>query len=912
MGLEQGSRVFAFFSLLVAGVMLSPGGRAGGGDAAHRPTSGSIPSSHGPAQIGGALSVADLETSGASPGVRPRFAALQAFSRLPPTFVPNAGQLPPQVRYSSHGPGYAIYLTPRRLVLSLGSRMDDPPTAAKTGLESPREPLTEGAVGGRARGSMTLALELVGSRGDVEIRGVEQATGIVNIFRGDDPTRWRTRLPTYSNVLYSGAWPGVDLAVRGAPGELEYELVLAPGARLEDVRLAYSGASRLRIDSAGDLVIETPFGPLSDSRPVSHQSIGGRLVAVPTRYVLLGAGPEGQRYGFAVDEGYDPRLPLVIDPGLSYSTFLGGTSFDAGLSIAVDGDGNAYVAGESGDFPTTAGAFDPTFNGIVDAFVAKLSADGSALVYSTYLGGDLVDRAVDLALDPEGNAVVTGWTNSANFPTTAGAFDRTPNGGYETFVAKLDPSGSRLLYSTLFGGAMTDLPKALALDSHGAVHVVGATNSTDLPVTPGAYDRSFNGSDDIYVLALDATGSSLVYCTYIGAEEYEFGYDVAVDGRDRPIVGGFTTSRGFPATAVFGPKGREDVFVLKLDASGSSLLYSAVLGGRKSDYGNAIAVDERGSAYVAGSTYSPDFPVTPGAYDTSRTIYSDAFVARLDASGTALLYATLLGGASYTDAIDLALGPGGRASVTGYTSSPDFPTTPDAPDRTYGGVDDVFVTTLDATGSRLEYSTFVGGTNFDKAEAIAVDRAGNAYVTGWTQSVDFPTTRGAFDRTINSVADGFVVKLRIPPERRCGGRPVTLLGTEGDDALTGTDGADVIDGLGGNDVIMGLGGDDFLCGGTGSDGLVGGSGDDHLEGGDGEDDLEGDAGDDVLDGGAAGDVLSGGSGRDALAGGSGDDVLDGGTDPGERGGLTPGDVCDGGSHVAEDRAVNCETVFGVP
>ena len=488
------------------------------------------------------------------------------------------------------------------------------------------------------------------------------------------------------------------MAVRGDGGKLKYEFHLKPGASVEDVRLGYRGAEGLKVGAGGELLVRTSLGVLKDAAPVSYQRIGGERVPVESRYTLTGdAG-----YGFTVG-AYDPRYPLVIDPGLDYSTFLGGADFDVGSGIAVDGTGHAYVTGQfrSADYPTTPGALDTTFNGAEDTFVTKLNASGSELVYSTFLGGTSNDNGFGIAVR-EGRAYVTGVTLSADYPSTTGAFDTTFNGGdRDAFVTKLNASGSALIYSTFLGGTLLDSGSDIAVDGEGRAYVTGHTVSADYPTTSGAFD---------------------------------------------------TTLDGF-----------QDAFATKLNASGSTLAYSTFLGGTSSEHGSGIAVDGMGRAYMTGTTQSANYPTTTGAFDTSFSGASggnsDAFVSKLNASGSALVYSTFLGGTVDESGRGITVDGSGRAYVAGITLSADYPTTPGAFDRTFNGGADSFVTMLNASGSALAYSTFLGGAGGEEGRGIAV-RDSRTYVTGYTDSTDYPTTAGAFDRTFNGgLVDAFVTKL---------------------------------------------------------------------------------------------------------------------------------------------------------
>jgi hypothetical protein len=569
---------------------------------------------------------------------------------------------------------------------------------------------------------------------------------------------------------------GIDLAFRGARGTLKHELRLEPGADPARIRLAYAGATRLALDR-GALAIGTTLGTLTDSRPTSYQEIDGERTPVTSRFVLRGA----RTYGFAVED-YDARLPLVIDPALPYSTFLGGASWDNGTGISVDASGQAYVTGatNSEDFPTTPGAFDRSLDSAsVDAFVTKLDPAGKRLVYSTYLGGAEWDGGAAIAVDDAGSVYVGGVTSSPDFPTTEGAFDRTHNGYQDVFVAKLGPLGSTLTYSTYVGGSSREWSTGLAVDAGGDAYVSGLTGSSGFPATPGAFDTTWNGDDDAFVTKLNAVGSALVYSTFLGTGARDLSYGLAIDGRGSAYVTGWTGSAAYPTTlGAFDETfngGDSDVFATKLSPSGSRLAYSTFLGGAESESGMGIAVDQEGSAYLTGWTFSPGFPTTPGAFDTELAD-TDAWLTKLPPSGSKLTFSSFLGGSSIEHGGAVAVDRAGQPVLTGYTVSPDFPTTPDAFDRSFNEREDVFVTRFSANGSALAYSTFLGGTfdfgaiGNDAGQAISVDRNGYAYVSGRTSSKDFPTTPGAFDRSWAGSDDAFVAKLPTafptkPPSR---------------------------------------------------------------------------------------------------------------------------------------------------
>jgi len=462
---------------------------------------------------------------------------------------------------------------------------------------------------------------------------------------------------------------------------------------------------------------------------------------------------------------------------VQYSTFLGGSDIDTAAGIAVDAAGNVYIVGttQSLDFPATLGAFQTRLNstiGVSDVFVSKLNAAGSALIYSTYIGGSGFDFGRAIAVDAAGNAYVTGQTGSSNFPTTGGAFQRAikfiptprPADPLDAFVTKLNPTGSGLVYSTYLGGVDVEDALGIAVDAAGNAYVTGYTASRDFPTTAGAFSRTSGGGNDAFVTKLNATGSALVYSTYLGGLDNELGARIRLDAQNNAYVMGSTRSANFPTTpGAFDTihNGAFDVFVTKLNPTGSGLVYSTFIGGSNFDSGQGLAIDGAGNAYVSGGTGSLDFPTTPGAFATTPT-GNDIFVTKLNAAGSALVYSTFLGSAGGGAAI--AVDGAGNAYVTGGTSSTVFPTTPDGFRPVFnGGPSDAFVARLNTTGSALLYSTYLGGTNSEFGTDLALDAAGNLYVTGTTHSADFPTTPGALDVIFNGnplsfAGDAFVTK----------------------------------------------------------------------------------------------------------------------------------------------------------
>jgi hypothetical protein len=680
--------------------------------------------------------------------------ASNALAKLPVAFVENRGQTDARVRYYAQGPGYGFYLTADDVVLAF----------------APKHKTIE----------TTLALRFVGRNPRAIPEGALPLGGEVNYLLGSDPARWTTHLQRYGQVVYRELWRGVELRLHEDAGVLKYEFRVRPGANIDDIQLEYTGADALTVDDAGALLIATPTGVLRDSAPVSYQEIDGARVSVPSRYVVKGGSGRERRFMFDVTGSYRRDRDLIIDPAVAYSTFLGGSSDEIGAGIAVDAGGNTYIVGttQSPDFPTTVGAFKRTgaTSNVSDVFVTKLNATGTALVYSTFIGGSDFDFGDRIAIDGAGNAYITGQTKSSNFPTTANAFDRTFNipgncprcaiDNYDAFVTKLNATGSALVYSTFLGGTDIDHGRGIAVDGAGNAYVIGETVSIDFPTTAGAISRTNHGAYDVFVTKLNASGSALAYSTYLGGTQVDNGERIAVDAAGNAYAMGFTSSIDFPVTAgAFDTtaNGGFDVFVAKINPAGSALIYSTYLGGQDSDSGGGLAIDAAGNAYVSGGTASLNFPTTPGAFDTLPD-GNDAFVTKLNPTGSALVYSTVLGGSTNEGASSVAVDSAGNAWLTGTTSSPDFPVIVGAADLTFNGVADVFVSELSADGSTLLYSSFFGGTQSDSGNDLAVDASGNVYVTGHTNSIDFPATTGAFDVVFNGDpsifwGDAFVIKL---------------------------------------------------------------------------------------------------------------------------------------------------------
>ncbi|RKT44452.1 SBBP repeat-containing protein [Thiocapsa rosea] len=761
----------------------------------------------------------------------------QDFGRLPMHFEPNVGQSAEEVRYLARGAGYSLFLTDTEAVLvlqpgratALADHAGDQPPDVKasypssgTGAEPPvehphpdsnRPPWPHrGFEPGRAVGAsgagrlhpehanrtdaqgqgdppgvtpVRMRLEGATRNPAPRITGLERRPGISNYYLGKDPAKWHSGVPHYAKVQYDQVYPGIDLVFYGNPRELEYDLVVAPGADPSQIRLAFEGADALRIDAEGNLVLAVAGGEILHRAPRIYQRVDGRERAVAGHYVLLEGDPADGAAGTDVvgmaDAGtvsavgfvlaaYDPAEPLVIDPVVVYSTYLGGSSFELGYGIAVDGASNAYVTGTtySTDFPVVNARY-TELRGEQDAFVTKLDAGGQGPVYSTYLGGSQIDNGYGIAVDSVGNAYVTGATRSADFPTVNARYPLLSH-VEDAFVTKLDAEGQGPVYSTYLGGSLFDWGTGIAVDGASNAYVTGTTYATDFPVVNARYP-GLRGEGDAFVTKLDAGGQGPVYSTYLGGSRADAGNGIAVDSVGNAYVTGWTGSADFPTVnACYSHlRGYADAFVTKLDAEGQGPVYSTYLGGSLMDLGGGIAVDGASNAYVTGQTYSADFPVFNALYPLLSGA-ADAFVTKLDAGGQGPVYSTYLGGTDrwlYGDrqgerGEGIAVDSAGNAYVTGVTYSVDFP----AVNACYSqlrGYADAFVTKLDAGGQGPVYSTYLGGSEGEQISGesgygIAVDGAGNAYVTGRTKAGDFPTDNARYPQ-LSGRDDAFVTKI---------------------------------------------------------------------------------------------------------------------------------------------------------
>ncbi len=684
---------------------------------------------------------------------------LDSYGKLPLSFEANHGQADGRVKFLSRTGGYSLFLTEDEAVLALRGTM---PNTRKTKIQATGD-APESVAAAPATGSV-LRMKLRNANSAAKATGVDELAGTTNCFIGNDPTKWRTNVPTYAKVKYEGVYSGIDLVYYGNQRQLEYDFIVAPGADPHRIAFDVRGAKRIRQDGHGELILKMSEGEIRWHKPVVYQEKDGARQEIAAHYAITAAN----RVTFELAK-YDASRPLYIDP-LVYSTYLGGSSNDYGSGIAVDSAGNAYVTGQtnSTNFPVTPGALQTTGDAY-DAFVAKINPEGSALVYSTYLGGSDASWGAGIAVDNSGDAYIIGSTNSTDFPTMNALQPTFGGGPSDAFVAKINPSGSALLYSSYLGGSSQEFGSQIAVDRTGNAYVTGQTLSTDFPTTPGAFQRvcgSSTGCWDAFVAKINPTGSAFIYSTYLGGSGIDdaFAGAIAADDAGNAYVTGDTGSTDFPTLNPLQSSnaGAVNAYVTKINPTGSALVYSTYLGGSKDDWTNAIAVDGTGNVYLTGQSLSSDFPTTPGAFQTANGGLYDAFVVKINSTGSALVYSTYLGGLDWDQGNSIAVDSTSSAYVTGWTLSPNFPTASPL-QKKFGGhhQPDAFVSKISPTGSVLAYSTFLGGSGNDSGGGIAVDSTGNAYVTGSTNSTDFPTENPLQPANAGE-SDAFVAKILNP------------------------------------------------------------------------------------------------------------------------------------------------------
>ncbi len=698
--------------------------------------------------------------------------------RPPLAFEPNVGQTADAVRFVARADVGNVYLTPAEaVVVTRGEK----PTAVR--------------------------MRWDGARPDPAIDAGPRLAGTSSYFSGSDASAWRAGVPRHASVTYRELYAGIDLVCRGNPDRLEYDFVVAPGASPNRIGLAFSGHESISVDPAGDLVLGTGGGEMRHAKPVAFQDGPEGRDAVAAAWRLRDDGTAGFDVGT-----FDRSRPLVVDPTVLWCSYLGGAAHDSGEAIAVGPDGSVYVAGYTdsvSDFPTTAGALreDHAGAGGWDSFVTRFTADGSDVLFSTYVGGGGQEFTLGIAVDDLGDSYLVGETYAVSqFPVTPGAFQTTYGGGVsDLFVAKLSADGTALRWATFLGGTGEDGGAApdhfyrradVAVGPGRSVYVCGTTTSADFP-TQSAAQGTVGGSADAVLARIAADGASLHFSTYLGGSQIEIGYGLATDPAGDVLVTGVSASSNFPSlNPLQSDAGLEDAFLAKYSQSGA-MQWSTLLGGPDYDDAVDVATDASGAAYVVG-TSGPGFPTTPGAFRTSSGVLSASFVTKVNAAGNQVVWSTLLFPNSGVNGV--AVDAQGRTHAVGVAAEGIPSVEPVQPAG--GGGSDAFLTVLAPDGGSLVWSTPFGGSGRDEANAVDV-RGGALHVTGTTfpnaGSVPFPATDGAFQSVAGGNGDGWVAKIQGPDDGSGGGGGggggdpgfVTSKGSLTDSAKAGKDKAKV-------------------------------------------------------------------------------------------------------------------------
>lgn len=691
-------------------------------------------------------------------------------------FIENTGQTDERVKYYATIAGGTVFVTDDGEIIYSLTGLKEEATGKKDGLEA----FPDEGIGG-----VVLKEEIVNGKTD-KITGEGKSITDVNYFKGKDNSKWRTNIPVYEIVKLADIYERIDLKLVAHGDNVEKLFYVKPGAEPDKIKIKVSGANSLRVNEEGQLEVKTSTGTVMFTKPVAYQEISGRRVEVAVEYDIPATGVRGRWpeagsrkseirnqiteinlsnpksgiqnpehvYGFKV-AAYDRTKELIIDPLLA-STFLGGSGYEWGWSCTVGLHGYIYVTGytTSSNFPATLGAYDIARNSL-DGFVSKLSGDLTQLLASTFLGGSSSDYGNLVATDPDGNVYVAGDTLSFDFPATMGAYDTSFNGGVrmgDVFVSKFSSDLTTLIASTFVGGSLDDKPLGMALDSGGNVYASGFSQSADFPITPGAYDASHHGKEDVIVIKLSGDLAVLIASTFLGGAEDERSHSLAVGSGGNVYVTGYSNSADFPATPGAydtSYNGNRDIYVSKLSGDLTSLIASTFLGTSSGETGNCVVVNHGGDVTVTGFTWSPRYPATPGVYDTSHNGGSDVCVSRLSADLTSLIASAFVGGTSNDQGTSAVLDSDGNIYITGRTNSENFPVTADAYDTSPNGNYDVFVLKMDGMLTTLMASTYLGGSLNDYSSSIAINPNGDIYVTGWAFSPDFPLTEGVYDTSFN-------------------------------------------------------------------------------------------------------------------------------------------------------------------
>jgi hypothetical protein len=591
-------------------------------------------------------------------------------------------------------------------------------------------------------------------------RGRSRASWNSNFFYGNDSSKWCANVPNFQEVYFENLYDGIDLRYYSNENGLKYDFIVHPGANPNQIRVKYNGIDKISQNNYYDIIIQTKFGAIVDKDLFIFQKHDTCKIEVLGRFELY----SNFEYGFKILGEYQQNKILIIDPSinLEYATYIGKNNSDYPTSVTVDIIGNAYITGttRSNDFITTPGAFDKVLNGSYDIFVLKLNWNGSDILFSTFIGGKHLDRSGNIEIDSMENVIIAGQTESSDFPTTKGVYDTLYNGP-DIFVLKLNNTGSSLLFSTFIGGNNGEFASDFAIDNSNNIYITGSTISPNFPTTPNAYNTSYSGTLDSFSLKLNSNGSKILYSTFIGGSDEEWGRKIIIDKLGNAIISGETYSTDFPTTPdanITVLMGRYDLFILKINQNGSKLIFSTLIGGWNYERVESITLDNDENIYATGWTVSTDFPTTSDAYNRTYKGVYDGIIIKFNYNGSKLLYSSYFGGNSQDNVKNLMI-DNNYIIITGYTRSDDFPIIEGGHSDSLMGVSDFFISKFTLNFSYLIYSTFIGGSGNEGSVTSTLDSVGNIYLVGSSNSSDLPTTPGAYKSNYSGGGDIYAFKV---------------------------------------------------------------------------------------------------------------------------------------------------------
>jgi len=678
------------------------------------------------------------------------------FGKIPLRFEANTGQVDSKAQFLSRGKGYKLFLSSNESVVILNRKLN---SNSIKNVKSPDKASPEIEFA-------SVHMKLLDSNPSAKFKGEKKSITKSNYFRGSDPSKWRQNNPNFGKVRYESVYPKIDLVYYGNNNKLEYDFIVNPGGDYNAIQMAFDGVNELLLDPNGNLILSTKTGNIIQNAPIIYQMVEGEKILVAGNYELVNKN----QVRFKVDK-YNKAIPLIIDPILEFSTYLGGSGGDDSVSMTLDNDGNIYVTGQtnSSDFPIE-GAYQNTYQGgSFDVFITKLNPDATEILYSTYLGGSVRDGGwQDLTVDDSGNIFIAGSTDSNNFPLLDSLFPK--NGGLDAFLTKIDPTGSILLFSTLIGGSSDERIFDVILDSSNNVLIAGKTWSSNYPIL-NALQPNFGGVTEIFLsrFSLDDGEYTLDTSTYYGGNHEDRPKEMILDSQGYLYMTGDTGSTNFPTVNGYqdsigeGFVNGRDFFLLKLSPDLQSVSFATYLGGNQADMGESITLDEFNNIYVTGSTWgSSNLPIKDAFQDSFNGGNNDCVLAKFDTDGN-LLFSSYFGGSASEECRSIRLDSVGQIYISGLTNSSNIPMVDPIQDTVQSF--DGFLVRFNADISEINFSTYIGGTGGDSIQATEFNSYQDLILFGNTNSSDFPVV-SATQSTLAGNSETFIAKighLNIPP-----------------------------------------------------------------------------------------------------------------------------------------------------